>query len=266
MATLMQDHPGWQETSGGTWVRVMRRSTERWLLTWHAGDEVVSTTSAGGGNGLPPVVDRIEPVVPVGALAVLTPAVEETGPVLRARNGDLWDAIGTAIIRQVIRAGQARIMYDRFCGAHGEAVATPYGVRHLFPSPEVVVALPVEAFAELGMAFKRRPLAAAAEAYIGNAEKWEQLDPLTVVKALQSVPRIGPWTAGAAIADVSGDFSLYPYADLAVRTWAHRAAPGVVWPEDEASFGALWRRDAGSHLSALTLLTLAWGGTHVRTP
>ena len=51
-----------------------------------------------------------------------------------------------------------------------------------------------------------------------------------LVQELQRIPRIGPWTAGAAVADYSNDFTYYPYADLAVRTWAKRAAPSYPWP------------------------------------
>ncbi len=76
---------------------------------------------------------------------------------------------------------------------------------------------------------------------------------------LQGIPRIGPWTAGAAVADYSNDFTCYPYADLAVRTWAKRAAPSYPWPDSEQELGRLWQRLAGDQFATLTLLTLAWG-------
>jgi DNA-3-methyladenine glycosylase II len=193
----------------------------------------------------------------------LEKAVARLGVVLRLRNVDLWDALGTAIIRQVIRADQARLMYRRFCAAHGPAVATPVGERHLIPRPEVVLSLPATAFADIGMAFKRPALVAAADAFLMHGPAWAHLAPATLVVDLQQVPRIGPWTAGAAVADWSGDFSVYPYADLAVRTWARRADPSTDWPTDEASFAAYWRDLAGERLSELTQLILAWGGTHV---
>lgn len=85
------------------------------------------------------------------------------------------------------------------------------------------------------------------------------------MQEVQSVPRIGPWTAGAAVADLTNDYSLYPFADLAVRTWAQRLAPGRTWPTTEPEFAAVWQRLAGEQLSAWTLLTLAWGVKHART-
>lgn len=79
---------------------------------------------------------------------------------------------------------------------------------------------------------------------------------------MQGVSRIGPWTAGATVADVANDFSLYPFADLAVRTWAGTLAPSVSWPETEREFGRIWQAMAGAQLSEWTLLTLAWGVRH----
>jgi DNA-3-methyladenine glycosylase II len=92
----------------------------------------------------------------------------------------------------------------------------------LFPTPETVLDLKSDQFSSIGMAFKRRPLTVAAEAY----------------------------------------WALYPYGDLAVRTWAMRAAPSYEWPTDEAAFGRVWRTLAGDYLSVLTLFTLAWGSRH----
>jgi DNA-3-methyladenine glycosylase II len=125
-----------------------------------------------------------------------------------------------------------------------------------------VLGLSNDQFSSIGMAFKRRPLTAAAEAYLEQGTKWRELTPLALAGDLQTVPRVGPWTAHAAVADWSNDWSLYPYSDLAVRTWATRAAPSFDWPSDEPNFGRAWRALAGEHLSSLTLLTLAWGSQH----
>ena len=257
MPKLMQDHPAWHATATGA-ARVMRCGGVPWLLTWTTDALDVEATPLRGLTFEPPVIDRISPISPTAApLSALAAAFSELGTVLRVRNADLWDAIGTAIIRQVIRAGQARLMYRRFCEAHGESMPTPHGTAYLFPDPATVLGLPARAFTDLGMTFKHRALAAAAQAALDHGEKWTTLPPAELINQVQAVPRIGPWTAGAAIADWSGDFALYPYADLAVRTWAARAAPEVAWPADEPAFQTLWRHHAAQHLSSLTLLTLA---------
>lgn len=115
-------------------------------------------------------------------------------------------------------------------------------------------------FAELGMRFKARPLRSAADAYLRHRHAWARLPSDALVTALQSVPYIGPWTAGAAVADYLHDWSAYPYGDLAVRTWARTAAPDTAWPATEREFSTAWRRMCGECLGHLTLFTLAWGG------
>ncbi|WP_431981552.1 hypothetical protein [Streptomyces qinglanensis] len=87
------------------------------------------------------------------------------------------------------------------------------------------------------------------------------------MKALASVHRIGLWTASAAAADVTGDFSVYSHCDLAVRTWAGRAAPDLQLPDNESAFAARWHSFTDHDrtcLHALTLFTLTWGA-HART-
>jgi DNA-3-methyladenine glycosylase II len=189
-------------------------------------------------------------------------ALRRTGPVARVRNPDLWDALATSIIRQVIRAGQARKLYRAFSHEHGQLVVAPGGPFRLFPTPETVLSLPDEEFTRLGLAFKARPLRAVADAYLRHGLSWVELDPARLVTAVQTVPRIGPWTAGATVADVTNDFSFYPFADLAVRTWAARLVPSLVWPQTEPEFAHAWQVSAGTQLSAWTLLTLAFGVRH----
>lgn len=206
-----------------------------------------------------PVIDVYDPAeLSAAAPARLRRGLEPCGPVARLRTPDLWEAVATAIIRQVIRADQARLMYQRFTGTYGKPVED----GRIFPPTEVVLSLGDGAFAELGMAFKRDPLRAAAQAVLDCGEKWAQSSPLELVDELQSIPRIGPWTAGAAVADATGDFSIYPYGDMAVRKYARQAFPDLELPDQEAAFAARWSSYSAtpSELSVLTALTLALGG------
>lgn len=256
MSTIIFDHPGWTKTPHG---HARSLHADAGTVTTRA-DQHITGTSAGM------VVDTYSPGCLEGPVPqTLRSALDDRGPVQRLRNPDLWDALATAIIRQVIRADQARLMYQRFCAAHGAPV--PEGPP-VFPRPETVLSLNEDDFTRLGMAFKRRPLLAAAEAFTEFGAKWAELSPHVLVEEVQSVPRIGPWTAGAAVADTTGDFSLYPYGDLAVRTWARRAAPDVGWPTDEPTFSRWWRSFAlnSQQLSALTVLTLALGGPRGQEP
>ncbi|WP_329520058.1 hypothetical protein [Spirillospora sp. NBC_01491] len=180
----------------------------------------------------------------------------------RWRNPSLWDAIATAIVRQVIRADQARIQHRRLRRTFGPRLDTPQGPIHALPTPETVAGLSRDDLADIGMAFKAAPLRNAALAYIEHGVKWAELPGGRLVEELQTVPRIGPWTAGAAAADHLHDWSLYPYSDLAVRTWAKTAAPDVDWPTDEQRFAERWRAITGDQLGPITLFTLAWGARH----
>jgi DNA-3-methyladenine glycosylase II len=193
-------------------------------------------------------------------LAELGGSLSALGPVTRYRNLDLWDALATAIVRQVIRAGQSKRLYRAFADGFGERADAGAGRSlALFPGPDRVLELSDDAFASYGMAFKRRPLRHAALAYQADGEGWQSLPARDLVETLQSVPGIGPWTASAAVADYTNDWTVYPHGDLAVRTWARRAAPGTPWPDNDADFASQWRRCAGPQLSALTVLVLAWG-------
>lgn len=258
---VMTEHAAWQPTGKGYQRVFALLDGGRYLSTVNNGELMLRPLVAGAGE---PTLDVF--TLPGGALnevPELATALARLGTVGRFRNADLWDAIGMAIIRQVIRAGQSKKLYRTFCAAYGERVELPNGgTCVMFPSPEKVLDLRDAQFSSLGMAFKRRPLKAAAEAYLEHGAKWRGLAARTLIDELQTVPRIGSWTARAAVADWSNDWALYPYADLAVRTWAKRAAPSYDWPTDEPAFGRVWRALAGSRLSELTLLTLAWGSQH----
>jgi DNA-3-methyladenine glycosylase II len=262
VAELMLDHPSWLVNDDATAYRVVRSAGSVWSTTSvpAANGRQVRTVRVNG-TGPAPVLEVFDPATLTGQDAVAR-ALRKAGPVARLRNPDLWDAIATSIIRQVIRAGQARTLYRAFCRQHGEPVTTPAGTGWLFPTPQVVLDLPDEEFTHLGMAFKRPPLQAAARAYLEHGAAWANLTPARLLTDVQHVPRIGPWTAGATVADLSNDFSLYPFADLAVRTWAARLVPDLQWPGTEPEFAAVWQAQAGPQLSAWTLLTLAFGVRH----
>lgn len=258
---VMVDHPGW---SNG------RRTLVNGRTTWYANLDrkrfsIYSRTDQD--DLVSPTLDTHTPQTLGSQVpAELSQTLLTYGPVHRVRTPDLWEALATAIIRQVIRAEQARLMCQRFCHTHGQP--GPYGEPAGFPQPEQVLDLSDSDFAELGMKFKARPLRAAAKAMVEYGHKWQEMYPDTLVAEVQSVPRIGPWTAGAAIADWSGDFSLYPYGDMAVRKWASVAAPTIDWPTDEPTFAAWWRSFTTSpaELSTLTVLTLALGGARGTEP
>jgi DNA-3-methyladenine glycosylase II len=257
---LLLDHPGWIGSAADGHRRVVRTGHAVWLIV--AGVEgSVSISRVHGEGGSAPRVDAFDP----GRLSAdrrLTGPLQLVGVVSRLRNPDLWDAIANSIIRQVIRTGTARDMYRLFCAEHGEAIATHHGVCRLIPAPGKVAVLGDDDFARIGMRFKAFALRAAARAYLAHHRQWASMPAERLLNVIQQVPRIGPWTAGASVADHTNDYRHYPFGDLAVRTWASKIAPGLNMPDGEKAFAHRWGALGEGAVSELTLLTLAWGVRH----
>jgi DNA-3-methyladenine glycosylase II len=239
----------------------VRSGASTWLIAVNDLLPGVQMTVVDGPCDAPaPDVTRVDAPILVGS--ELGSALAPLVPLSRVRNPSLWDAIATATVAKIVTAGQARSMYRRFCAAYGDPVDTPYGPDSLFPDSERVLWLPAEAFSALKMSFIRMPLQAAARAYREHGAMWSRLDPGALVTALRSVAGVGPWTAGTAVADFSGDFAFYPYPDRVILACVRRAAPATDWPCSEAPFRKLWRAMAGDNVSGLTQLVLAWGENH----
>jgi DNA-3-methyladenine glycosylase II len=253
----MTDHPSWHPTPDGHRRLLTDHQGSTWLATI-IGTQLLLTPLTGETAPPGPSLYR-SPADPRRPSPLAAP-LSTLGVVARLPNPSLWDAMATAIVRQVIRASQARRLYREFSRSFGFRIALSADTDiHAFPSPNRVLALSDEDFTQSGMAFKKRPLRHAAEAFLSRGSTWLELAPAVLVKELQTVGGIGPWSAGAAVADWSNDWSLYPYGDLAVRTWARQAAPDHPWPSDEPAFHRSWRQVTGDHLGSCTLLTLAWG-------
>jgi DNA-3-methyladenine glycosylase II len=261
--SVITEHAAWRTAQRGQYRVFALPDGGQWLV--HANGSELLSLPLIPSSGEPQfdVFNMVRPEVATTETSELISALARLGGVARFRTPDLWEAIATTIIRQVVRAPHAKRLYRDFCQAYGQRVPHLDGKGYaLFPKAETVLGLRDAQFASAGLTFKRRPLRAAAEAYLKHETHWRDLPPDALVEELQRIPRIGPWTAGAAVADYSNDFTYYPYADLAVRTWTKRAAPSYPWPDNEQAFGRLWQRLAGDQLATLTLLTLAWGSQH----
>ena len=267
---LTTDHPAWTAVTNGSRARLMDTDSGLWAASYTSAEGLTLTsldhldpTSADA----PTIATTQAHELPARLPRHLGTPLTALGTVIRVANPSLWDALSTAILRQVIRAPQARKVYRAWCSTHGTTVNTPYGQLSVVPEPKTVLGLADDDFTSVGAAFHRTALQAAAAAYLEHAEHWQSLDAEQLATALTAILRIGPWTAAAAASDFTGDFSVYPHHDLAVRTWARRIAPAHTWPDTEKAFGAAWRRMASTprQLHALTLFTLTWGTKHVDT-
>ncbi|MFI5758112.1 hypothetical protein [Streptomyces sp. NPDC051569] len=264
---LTTDHPGWHSDADGARARVVRTACGLWVLSFDD-QQGLRVDCLEGTEDVKPAFLSTDPAhLPQTAPPALRSGLDELGVTQRLANPWLWDAITTAILRQVVRADQARKLYRAWCSAYGTVVDGPFGKLAVAPAHATVMALADESFAAIGAKFHRTALQAAAEYYERHHESWEGANAADLSVALTAIPRIGPWTARAAAADFTGDFSIYPHDDLAVRTWAAQIAPAYPWPgKKDKSFGPLWTGWAGpdrTALHTLTLATLTWGA-HAR--
>ncbi len=260
---VITEHAAWRIAERGRYRVFALPDGGQWLVRVNGGKVLSCPLVASSGSPRFDVFTLAGLGVAGREAPELSSALAALGAVARFRTSDLWEAIATAIIRQVVRAAQAKRLYRDFCQAYGQRINHLNSEGYaLFPTAETALGLHDDQFASVGLTFKLRPLRAAAEAYLQHGTHWRDLPPDVLVHEFQRIPRIGPWTAGAAVADYSNDFTHYPYADLAVRTWAKRAAPSYPWPDSEQAFARLWQRLAGDQLATWTLLTLAWGSQH----
>ncbi|NML55154.1 hypothetical protein HHL19_35500 [Streptomyces sp. R302] len=267
--TMTTDHPAWVQALDGTWARAVRAGDGLWMATFGPTGLVLECVE-GPDDHKPEITEADPAALPQSVPAELRVELADLGPVVRLANPSLWDAVTTAILRQIVRAEQARVLYRRWSHVHGTAVTVNGLTRNVVPSPEYVLGLDDEAFATIGAKLHRPKLRAAAAAVLEHEEVWTQLLPDQLAAALTTIAGVGPWTAHAAAADFTGDFSVYPHSDLAVRTWAAKIAPSEDWPladKTGRAFEKHWRHQAGpvpADLHALTLTTLTWGA-HART-
>ncbi|WP_280883333.1 hypothetical protein [Streptomyces pseudovenezuelae] len=200
--------------------------------------------------------------LPAAVPAALREPLTELGVSQRLANPWLWDAITIAVLRQGVHPDRAVRLYHTWCAAYGINVEGPFGPVYLAPDHSAVLGMPRSSFAVAGVQFHYNALTSAASLYQQHHLEMQRLDAAALADALMSLPHLEPWTARVAAADFTGDFSIYPYDDLAVRSRAADIAPDYSWParKDDA-FGALWTGWCGDDSTArhtLTLSTLTW--------
>jgi DNA-3-methyladenine glycosylase II len=103
---VMTEHAAWRPTKEGHHRVFALSDGGQWLVTTQGNEPLMRPLIAGEQQ---PRLDIF--ALPEGMLSEvpeLARALSAMGIVARFRTLDLWDAIGTAIIRQVIRATQAK--------------------------------------------------------------------------------------------------------------------------------------------------------------
>lgn len=253
--SISLDHPGWLGNTHGRTRRVFRASNTLWTAICEA-DQVTFEPAGDQGDTAMPHVDRFDPSSLPPYFHAAAPLRDNTC-VQRVRNPDLWDALLPPIFRQRRGTSDATSLYRQFCAEHGTVIATKAGPALLPPGPEIVAELPDTAFNKLRIPDKRRPVRAAAKAYLTRASNWDYLSPSQLFIELQTVSHINTWTAGAIIADLTNDYSFYTMPiDVAYHQWnKYLASPTTQLPKPD--FAQLRDTLNSAHRSTLNLLVLA---------
>ncbi|ADD41698.1 hypothetical protein [Stackebrandtia nassauensis] len=254
---VMTEHPAWRATSDG-YVRIFDLIDSGRIMV------IVSDGHAKAQRQLPGEANLVCDLYTLQAdtcqdASELARALTSQGTVGRFRTTNLWEALGTAVcFRQDVPVPTHA--YHFLCLMYGEQVPLPRGGYYLmFPTPDIIVELSPSHLASCGIGAVADVLIAAADVYARCSESWNASSPGVLVSALQTITGVDSEVAATAIADWSGDFAFYTYANTRMRTLAATAAPKTTWPRTQTEFSRRWRHLANGELSTLTALMLAWG-------
>ncbi|QXV57465.1 hypothetical protein CVV72_10990 [Amycolatopsis sp. TNS106] len=255
----MVEHPGWWLDGTGCWRRLLLSPGAVWLAVATPrpdGGHEVALDLIEGEPGNEPDVDVVDPAELTTHGSRLGEELLAAGPVARIRTGELWEALVGAIFRCTMPLERARTVYRNAAKALGMGHDTPVGRDWVFPGPSMVLELEADVFDVCGLGEIRDRLRTAAwVARVLESRRltvpWYQL-----ATVLAPVPGIGALIAGAAVADLSGDFRLLPPTDFLVRRRVRALDPSA-WPEGVVDFGARWQAMTGTERSTWTVLVLA---------
>lgn len=180
-------------------------------------------------------------------------------PLVHIASASLGEALLKAITRQVISAGQAKKLLHRFVVEYGPSMEYDETTSYGFPSLERLVHLSQESLVSCGFGYKARIMLRVARDLLDThlEEKIQGIPAEDAVALLQQLNGVGRWTARVAICDLIGDWTVYPFEDLAVRTWAPRLWPSYPWPREEKAFLQAWQDINGQHTGIVTCYLLA---------
>jgi DNA-3-methyladenine glycosylase II len=185
-----------------------------------------------------------------------------SAPLTHIASASLGEAVIKAVIRQVIAASHARKLIQTLVIHAGSRRERDGDTTYGFPSLEVIAHLAPDDLRSWGFGYKAKLLPRIALDLLEQRaeEQMHLLSPEKAILLLQQIKGIGRWTAHVAVCDVTGDWSVYPFEDLAVRTWARKLWPERVWPQDERAFLTVWQEVNGPHTGLITCYLLAQAG------
>lgn len=247
--SFVPDHLGWWPVTDhpGEWCRLAAKDARGPQILTSPGLSAGQQTSPSHGLALPPAAKGVLPRTLYEQLAIHS-------PIMRLPTPTVWEAAGTAVIRQVVHRDQARVSFQKVCESLGSTVLLGGEVRYAFPTAERVISAGEGPLRAIGIGFKARTLLALAE---WSLDSHEHLGPPDLYEALKRVRGVGPWTASVAVCDVCSDYGFYPVEDLAIRAYARNRWGGHPWPESPAAFAREWRAVTHPHTAEITAFMIA---------
>jgi len=221
--------PGVEHVDGGTYTRSLRLANGAAVVSLEVGQVgCTCTITLASLADLQAAVQRTRRLLDLDADPTLVDAHLADDPLLRplvvARPGlrapghpDGTELLVRAVLGQQVSVAGARTLASRLVAAHGEPLEAPIGgVTHLFPTAATVAGLSSSEFA-----MPRARAAALTGACRLIADGALVLDAGSdrerVGALLQSVPGIGPWTAGYVAMRALGDPDVFLPTDVGVR-------------------------------------------------
>lgn len=255
---LAVDHPGWLTNHHGHTRRAFHSGDTLWVAVYKPNGTPFTPTIEiiqPGTITKNPIIDRFDPTVLPPLFHHATP-VRDNVQLGRIRNPSLWDALIPPLLHQRRTVIEAANQYRRLCAAHGRTITTTAGTALLPPCPETVAVLPDQVFIDLRIRGKQEHLRTAAKAYLTHADHWAALSPADLFAELQTVPYIGAATAGAAVADLTNDYSFHTLpAHTAYHRWQKLVAdPGDTPTQDD--FTTTWTHLTPEQRSTLIIVIL----------
>lgn len=188
----------------------------------------------------------------------LAMSFKKFAPLVHISSASLEEALFKSIIRQVITAKQAKKTIHRFITEFGKCYEYEGIKCYCFPSASDIVDISTERLISCGLGFKAQRIKNIAEGILNDGLQISSsvVDNLNTLKELKG---IGDWTARSSLCDFTGDWSIYPVDDLAVRTWAYKMWAEHQWSRDPEEFQHEWKKVNGDYVSQITfyLLTVA---------
>jgi DNA-3-methyladenine glycosylase II len=183
--SVITEHTAWRITQRDRYRVFALPDGGQWLVRANGGELLSLPLIASSGEPRFDAFTLLRSEVATTEAPEVFSALASLGTVARFRTSDLWEAIATAIIRQVVRAFQAKRLYRDFCQAYGQRITRLNGEGYaLFPTAETVLGLQDAQFASIGLTFKGPPLRAAAEPYLKHEAHWRDLPPDVLVQEL----------------------------------------------------------------------------------